>query len=82
MHEPGRLKLAAPRLRRWGLGLLVALLVVSLVFVVVRSGPLAPTRITVHMAERAAARQDMRRMDAERSGLRQQRNNLPDSKRS
>lgn len=76
MHDPGRLQLAAPRLRRWGLGLLVALLVVALVFVVVRSGPLAPTRITVHKAERAAARQDMRRLDAERAGLRQQRNNL------
>ncbi len=46
--------LAAPRLRRWGLGLLVGLLLVALVFVVMRSGPLAPTRITVHKAETAA----------------------------
>jgi len=48
------LTLAAPRLRRWGLGLLVGLLLVALVFVVMRSGPLAPTRITVHKAETAA----------------------------
>ena len=46
--------LAAPRLRRWGLGLLAALLLAALVFVVMRSGPLAPTRVTVHKAESAS----------------------------
>lgn len=46
--------LAAPRLRRWGLGLLAALLLAALVFVVMRSGPLAPTRVTVHQAESAS----------------------------
>ncbi len=46
--------LAAPRLRRWGLALLAALLLAALVFVVMRSGPLAPTRVTVHQAESAS----------------------------
>ncbi len=40
--------------RRIGLGLLGALLLGALVFVVLRSGPLAPTRVTVHKAESAA----------------------------
>jgi len=39
--------------RRIGLGLLGALLLGGLVFVVMRSGPLAPTRVTVHKAESA-----------------------------
>ena len=54
MSEPGPLKRAAPRLRRWGLGLLAALLLAALVAVVMRSGPLAPTRVTVHKAETAS----------------------------
>ncbi len=54
MTLPGRMKLSKPLLRRWGLGLLGALLVVALVFVVMRSGPLAPTRVTVHQAESAS----------------------------
>ncbi len=41
-------------LRRWGLGLLGVLLVAALVFVAMRSGPLAPTRVTVQQAESAA----------------------------
>jgi len=41
-------------LRRWGLGLLAALLLAALVAVVMRSGPLAPTRVTVHKAENAS----------------------------
>ena len=54
MNKPGRLKLSAPILRRWGLGLLGVLLVAALAFVVMRSGPLAPTRVTVQQAESAA----------------------------
>lgn len=34
--------------RRLGLGLLVVLLISALAFVVMRSGPLAATRVTVH----------------------------------
>lgn len=40
--------------RRLGLGLLGVLLLVALAFVVMRSGPLAPTRVTVHKAESAS----------------------------
>ena len=54
MNKPGRLKLSAPALRRWGLMLLGVLLVAALAFVVMRSGPLAPTRVTVQRAESAA----------------------------
>lgn len=54
MNRPGHLKQAMLRWRGWGLTLLIALLVVALGFVVMRSGPLAPTRITVHRAETAA----------------------------
>jgi len=54
MNKPSRLKLSAPVLRRWGLGLLLALLVAALVFVVMRSGPLAPIRVTVQRAESTA----------------------------
>ena len=54
MNKPGRLKLSAPALRRWGLMLLGVLLVAALALVVMRSGPLAPTRVTVQRAESAA----------------------------
>lgn len=40
--------------RRVGLGLLGALLLAALAIVVMRSGPLAPTRVTVHKAESAS----------------------------
>jgi len=53
VNTASRFKLSAPALRRWGLGLLGAMLLLALAFVVMRSGPLAPTRITVHKAENA-----------------------------
>jgi HlyD family secretion protein len=40
--------------RRFGLGLLGALLLAALAFVVMRSGPLAPTRVTVQKAQAAS----------------------------
>ena len=55
MTKPGDITPNSPRLRRWGLVLLAAVLLVALAFVVMRSGPLAPTRVTVHKAERASA---------------------------
>lgn len=39
--------------RRLGLGLLIVLLIVALAFVVLRSGPLAPIRVTVHKVAEA-----------------------------
>ena len=53
MTKTQRLRLAAPTLRRWGLALLALVLLAALGFVVMRSGPLAPTRVTVHKAENA-----------------------------
>jgi HlyD family secretion protein len=40
--------------RRFGLGLLGILLLAALAFVVMRSGPLAPTRVTVHKVQSAS----------------------------
>jgi HlyD family secretion protein len=54
MSEPGRPWLSKPLLRRWSFGLLAALLVAALAFVVMRSGPFAATRVTLHRAESAA----------------------------
>ncbi|CAN5127362.1 efflux RND transporter periplasmic adaptor subunit [soil metagenome] len=51
---PGRLTPSKPQLRRWGLGLLAVVLLVALTFVVMRSGPLAPTRVTVQKAQSAS----------------------------
>jgi HlyD family secretion protein len=54
MNVPTRLSLNRSVLRRWGLGLLAAVLLLALAFVVMRSGPLAPTRVTVQKAESAS----------------------------
>lgn len=45
------MKIDRLRFRRLGLGLLGILLLGAVVFVLMRSGPLAPTRVTVHRAE-------------------------------
>ncbi len=48
------MKIDRTLLRRLALGLLGVLLIGALAFVVMRSGPLAPTRVTVHKAETAS----------------------------
>ncbi len=51
---PGPSDLNGGLLRRLGPGLLGVLLIAALAFVVMRSGPMAPTRVTVHKAEAAS----------------------------